>query len=369
MDLQDVSQDLSQGALPLFHHRFLLLILICTLLTPPPQPRRAFANFFPGATPPFIPTTGTPAPSSSSSVNSVNPKMPQQDTGTISQGPTSEMIQGWKEEFMVDMKSYWQQFVGDSLRQLSPSDDREASWAQRKAGSKRADSGVRKRSRSSERSSADRHRARVRRHQMSLTPPPRPDACLLPPSAHGGTSVTSPVIPVPQKVVSVLHGPAVLGDLAHRFHAVVVLRLHLHLTAGPGIARLPLIGLSGPAWLGGLLGVHPCRHTDDHLLLIGGHDDHLGATSHPHCPRPGPLIVVHPYRPPGYLHPKDVGPVACLRGQWRPASRQPPSTWFPCTRPITTCGWLSVVSWDSAETLCRSVRSSGTFALRWSFAR
>ena len=87
---------------------------------------------------------------------------------------------------MVDMKSFWTQFVSDappqqtvgptvppvnmgsdSLRQLSPSDYREASRAQRKAGSKRAGSSVRRRSRSSERSSTDRQQARVRRHQMS----------------------------------------------------------------------------------------------------------------------------------------------------------------------------------------------------------
>ena len=152
-----------------------------TSSTPP-----RFRGFFPGATPPFIQTTATSAPSSSSSVNSVNPTMTQQDTGTISQGPTPEMIQGWKEEFMVDMKAYWQQFVGDappqqtvgptvppanmgpnSLQQLSPSDDREASRAQRKAGSKRAGSSVRRCNRSSERSSTNRHRARVRRHQVS----------------------------------------------------------------------------------------------------------------------------------------------------------------------------------------------------------
>ena len=108
-----------------------------------------FRGFFPGATLPFI-QTSTSAPSSG--VNSVNPTMTQQDAGTISQGPTPEMIQGWKEEFMVDMKAYWQQFVGDappqqtvgpavpsanmgfdSLRQLS--EDREASRAQGKAGS------------------------------------------------------------------------------------------------------------------------------------------------------------------------------------------------------------------------------------------
>ena len=64
-----------------------------------------YRGFFPGATPPFIQTTTTSAPSSSSSVNSVNPTT-QQDAGTISQGPTPEMIQVWKEEFMVDMKAY-----------------------------------------------------------------------------------------------------------------------------------------------------------------------------------------------------------------------------------------------------------------------
>ena len=77
----------------------------------PPRSR----GFFQGATPPFIQPTTTSAPSSS--MNSVNPTMTQQDAGTISQGPTPEMIQGWKEEFMVDMKAYWQQFVGDALPQ------------------------------------------------------------------------------------------------------------------------------------------------------------------------------------------------------------------------------------------------------------
>ena len=65
VDLQDVSQDLSQGALPLFLHlQFLLLIQKWPLLPP-----LRFRGFFPGATPPFIQTTTTSAPSSS--VNSV----------------------------------------------------------------------------------------------------------------------------------------------------------------------------------------------------------------------------------------------------------------------------------------------------------
>ena len=125
-----------------------------------------------------------------------------------------------------------------------------------------------------------------------LTPPPRPDACLLLPSAHDGTSVMSPVRPVHQKVVSAPQGHAVLGDLAHHFPAVVVLLLHL--TAGPGIARLPLV-FPVPTWLGGLLGVHPWRHAGVHLLLIGGPDDHPGAVSQPlFVPHQGPSSSSYP---------------------------------------------------------------------------
>ena len=96
------------------------------------------------------------------------------------------MIKSWKEDFMRKIKSSWAQFLGDAppqltvgpsvpaanmgpdaLWQLSPSDDREALQAQRKAGSKLADSGIRQSSRSSERSSADRHRDRVRHCRVS----------------------------------------------------------------------------------------------------------------------------------------------------------------------------------------------------------
>ena len=96
------------------------------------------------------------------------------------------MIQSWKEEFMRDMKTCWDQFVGDappqptvgpavpsanigpdSLRQLSSSDDWEVLRAQRRARSKRANSSVRQSSRSSERSSADRHWDQVRHRWVS----------------------------------------------------------------------------------------------------------------------------------------------------------------------------------------------------------
>ena len=114
--------------------------------------------------------------------------MPQ-DVGTLPEGPTPEMVKGWKEELLEDMKNYWQQLIGeappqwtvgpavshenmgpDALRQLSPSDNREASRAQHKSGSKRAGSDSRRHSGSRERSSVDRYWARVRR------PPTSPDS-------------------------------------------------------------------------------------------------------------------------------------------------------------------------------------------------
>ena len=154
-----------------------------TLKNTSPTPPRAFEDIFPGATPPFIPM----APSSS--VYIAAPLQMPQDVGTLPQGPTPEMVKGWKDELLEDMKNYWQQLIGDAppqstvgpavshenmgpdaLRQLSPSDDREASWAQHKSGSKRAGSDSRRHSGSRERSSVDRYRARVRR------PPTSPDS-------------------------------------------------------------------------------------------------------------------------------------------------------------------------------------------------
>ena len=148
-------------------------------LSSPPR----FRGFFSGATPPFIPMAQP------SSVNiAAHPQMPQ-DVETFPQGPPPEMVKGWKDELLQDTKSYWQQLIGDAppqstvgpavshknmgpdaLRQLSPSDDREASRAQHKSGSKRAGSDSRRHSGSRERSSVDRYLARVRR------PPTSPDS-------------------------------------------------------------------------------------------------------------------------------------------------------------------------------------------------
>ena len=149
---------------------------------PPPTPPR-FCGFFPGATPPFVPM----APVSSENAAAL-PQMPQ-DAGNILQGPTQEMVQSWEAEWFEDMKLYWQQLQGDAppqstagsavsqgnmgpdaLRPLSPSDDREASRAQHKSGTKRAGSDSRSHSSSHERSSVDRFRPRDRR------PPTSPDS-------------------------------------------------------------------------------------------------------------------------------------------------------------------------------------------------
>ena len=124
-----------------------------------------------------------------SNVNIAAPPQMPQDVESFPQGPPPEMVKGWKDEQLQDMKSYWQKLIGEAppqstvgpavshenmgpnaLRQLSPSDDREASQAQHKSGSKRAGSDSRRHSGSRERSSVDRYRARIRR------PPTLPDS-------------------------------------------------------------------------------------------------------------------------------------------------------------------------------------------------
>ena len=145
-----------------------------------------FRGVFSGATPPFVQPPGNSVPPSAPGLASVAPTVTQPDAMNPSQGSSPAMIKSWKEDFMWEIKSSWTQFLGDTppqptvgpsvpvvnmgpdvLQQLSPSDDREALRAQRKAGSKQADSGVRQNSRSIERSSTDRHRDRVRHHQVS----------------------------------------------------------------------------------------------------------------------------------------------------------------------------------------------------------
>ena len=239
------------------------------------------------------------------------------------------MVKGWKDELLQDMKNNWQQLIGDAppqsivgpavshenmgpdaLRQLSPSDDREASRAQHKSGSKRAGSDSRRQSGSREGSSVDRYRARVRRPPTSpdspsptrhRSPPAKcsrrdrremsNDSC----SSEGRQQSTHPRRP---------------WHLAPQVAVVMIPHILLHLTVGTGVARLPLVGPPGPAWLRGLLGVPPHRRRDDHLLITDGLAIHPGTVTHHLCPALGVLIIACPLPHLGRLHPKGAGPIA-----------------------------------------------------------
>ena len=183
--------------------------------------------------------------------------------------------------------------------------------------------------------------------QRLLTPHPRLDACLLLPSAHYRTNVRSPITVVHLKVGSVPHGHAALGDLAHHSPVVVALHLLLHLIAGTGVARLPLVVLSGPAWLGGLPGVPPCRHASVDLLIIGGPVDLPGAVSHHIRPAPGALIVRRPYHPPGRLHLKGIGTIVRLHVVTAPG--------FPARSASLTLMPQTFASCDSVRMMMTSV--------------
>ena len=368
------------------------------------SPPLRFRGFFPSATPPFIPT----APSSS--VNTVAPTLTQPDAGTISQGPTPEMIKGWKEEFMVDMRAFWQQFVGDAppqptvgpsvtpenmgpdpLRQLSPSDDREASRAQHKTGSKRAGSNARRRSRSSERSSTDRHWARVKR------PPASPDSSsparrLSPPakrsrwdqreisndssSSEGRQRSTRPRRPWQSRSPCPRRRDSSPSPSPHRRYwsspapsrcpsgANMTRRLARRPSLSPRRrssshhrrSRRPSRGRQSPP---------PSRSRDPHRRMT------LSSSRSPSPKRhrtssTSPRRHGSPFFQPGVcLSPLWLrhSPLATPCGRWWPASCQYPSTWFPWSRTIYLSGWISVVRGKSAETFCWSHYSSSSLVL------
>ena len=102
--------------------------------------------------------------------------------------------------------------------------------------------------------------------QSLLTPPPRRDACRLLPNAHNGTDVKFPMTAAHQKVGSVLHALAALGNLALHVPVFVTHPILLHLTAGTGVARLPLIGPPGGMTrrLAGRPSLSPQRRSSSH---------------------------------------------------------------------------------------------------------
>ena len=199
----------------------------------------------------------------------------------------------------------------DSLRQLSPSDDQEPSLAQHKAGSKRADSGIRQSSRSSERSSADRHWAWVRHHQVSPDSS-SPTRRLSPPAKRSrwdkrNVSRETSSSEGHQRSPRTRHPWRSCSPLPRRLGSSPSPSPHRRSRDSPAPSRWPF-GASMTRRLAGRPSLLPCRRSP--APHRRSRRSSRGRQSSP--PEPGPLIIVHPYRPPGHLHPKDVGPVACL---------------------------------------------------------
>ena len=99
--------------------------------------------------------------------------------------------------------------------------------------------------------------------------------------------------------------PKVIGDV------IPLLLRHLH--AGTGVARLPLVGPSGPAWLRGLLGAPHHRPHGDLPLIIASLVIHHGTV--PLLIRlvlVDVIIIISPPHLLGRLHLKGPGPRACL---------------------------------------------------------
>ena len=136
--------------------------------------------------------------------------------------------------------------------------------------------------------------------QMSLTPLPRPDACLLPPNTHGLT-VDFPRGSSSSEGRARSPRTRFLEHPAHQYLVPVVLHRR---STDKTFSRL--------TWLGSLLGNHPYRFAGDPLLLISRHGDHPGAVSRSLRSGTAPPIIIVPYRPPGHLHLKDIGPALRL---------------------------------------------------------
>ena len=241
--------------------------------TPP-----CFRGFFQGATPPFIQKAAT------SSVPTAALQMTPQPGETVPQEPPPAVVQDWKAQIFEDMRLYWRQLQGDAPPQSTwvPLFPR-GTWAPTHCGSWVP-------------------LATERRHGLSISPVQNEQAAPLADEAvpARGPPVTAPdegtvalgclrtplpaiaglLLPiapaqtaqgprtvVPQKVVRAHSAPPDLGPRAPAvIGAATLLRLrHLHVDSG--VARLPLVSPSGPAWLRGLLGDPPLRLPGDLTLI------------------------------------------------------------------------------------------------------
>ena len=151
--------------------------------------------------------------------------------------------------------------------------------------------------------------ADLRRHR---TPPPRRDTGHPLPNALAETDTRGPMTVAHLKAGSVLNALADLGPLALQVTGVVITLTLLHLSAGIGVARLPLVGPTGPARLRGLLGALLRRLHGGHHLIDDGLDiPHRTVTYRLRPVLEGLIIVYHPLLL-GRLHPKGPEPRVSL---------------------------------------------------------
>ena len=139
----------------------------------PDQPQSGLTSELPIPLPPASATPATaPSPATSQSAATSVTAAP----ATVTAPPELQtLMQDWQDAFFQTMQARWRNFMGNAppqltvgssipqrnmdpneLRQLSPSGDREAPWAQHKSGSKRADGGSRSRSRAGDASEVNR---------------------------------------------------------------------------------------------------------------------------------------------------------------------------------------------------------------------
>ena len=313
---------------------------------PPHTHTHALSRIFSGATPPFIPMA------LASSANVAAPPQLPQDPRKILQGPTPEMVRSWKAEWFKDIKLYWQQLQGDAppqstegpavsqgnmgpdaLRQLSPSaHGLSISPVQNELAVILADTVAPARGPlliATGPGTAD-----LLRHR---TPPPRRDTGHPLPNALAETDTRGPMTVAHLKAGSVLKALTNLGPLALQVTGVVITLTLLHLSAGIGVARLPLVGPTGPARLRGLLGAPLHRLCGGHHLIDVGLDiPHRTVT---HRLRPvleGLIIVYHPLFL-GRLHPKGPEPRVSLRPVTSPGLSAGNVTHIPMIRIFVSC--------------------------------
>ena len=213
--------------------------------------------------------------------------------------------------------------------------------------------------------------ADLRRHRAPLLPRDTDHPL---PSAHAETDARGPMTVVHPKAGSVLNAIADLGPLALQVTGAVITLPLLHLHAGIGVARLPLVGPPGPAWLRGLLGA-PHRRLRAGLHLI---DDGL-AIPHAtvfHLLRPVLVGLIIAYHPPllGRLHPKGLEPRISLTLAAPPglSARSVVNTHM--IRIFVSCdcgrtlmmnrGWRWSLCGKGPKTFRRSDTAARTFALR-----